>query len=154
MTRHFPTTLLALVATVSLAVTVPATAAGGCPHHDREGGGHQAGHGHTRGHGKGCMGGRGMGGPPGDDLRRGRDVFRQSCGSCHAHGFAGAPLVGRPAMWTARAEQGMDTLLANAVGGYRAMPPRGGNPALTNEQTRDAIRFMLWRSGVSVPEGG
>jgi cytochrome c5 len=33
--------------------------------------------------------------------------------------------------------------VSNAINGLNAMPPRGGNPTLTDEQIRAAVEFML-----------
>jgi cytochrome c5 len=40
-------------------------------------------------------------------------------------------------------ERGLDGLVQNAVNGLNAMPPRGGNPALTDAQIQAAVEFML-----------
>ena len=40
-------------------------------------------------------------------------------------------------------EKGMDTLVQNAINGLNVMPPRGGNPSLTDEQIRAAVEHMV-----------
>jgi cytochrome c5 len=40
-------------------------------------------------------------------------------------------------------EKGIDTLVTNVINGLNVMPPRGGNPGLTDEQIRAAVDFML-----------
>jgi cytochrome c5 len=40
-------------------------------------------------------------------------------------------------------EKGMASMVASAINGINVMPPRGGNPALTDEQIRAAVEFML-----------
>lgn len=54
-----------------------------------------------------------------------RETYLRSCHSCHGSGVGGAPRSGDTKAWAPRLAKGMDTLVANAVNGYRAMPPRG-----------------------------
>ncbi len=63
--------------------------------------------------------------------------------SCHEGGVAGAPITGSDQMAQRLSEKGIDTLVANAINGINVMPPRGGNPGLTDEQIRAAVEFML-----------
>ena len=58
-------------------------------------------------------------------------------------GVAGAPIAESEQMTARLDEKGLDTLVSNALNGLNAMPPRGGNPALTDEQIRAAVEFML-----------
>jgi len=39
--------------------------------------------------------------------------------------------------------KGLDGLVATAISGLNAMPARGGNPSLTDEQIQAAVEFML-----------
>jgi cytochrome c5 len=34
-------------------------------------------------------------------------------------------------------------MVANAINGINVMPPKGGNPSLSDEQIRAAVEFML-----------
>ena len=46
--------------------------------------------------------------------------------------------------WAARFdEKGLEMLVSNAINGLNAMPARGGNPALTDEQIQAAVEYML-----------
>ena len=60
---------------------------------------------------------------------------------------AGArPAIGQH--WTARIAQGTDILHKHAIDGYTGpdggvMPPKGGNPALTDEQVIATVDWML-----------
>ncbi|NNC98718.1 MAG: cytochrome c5 family protein [Gammaproteobacteria bacterium] len=73
-----------------------------------------------------------------------------SCAACHAAGIAGAPAVGDPDAWTARIEQGLDTLYDHAINGYQGsagmMPAKGGNIALSDESVKAAVDYMLEKS--------
>ncbi len=70
----------------------------------------------------------------------GADVVKQVCAGCHAAGVLGAPKTGDKGAWAARGS--VDQMLKVAIAGKGAMPPRGGNPGLSDEQLRDAIVEM------------
>jgi len=73
----------------------------------------------------------------------GEEVYNGLCMTCHSAGVAGAPITGSDQMAQRLSEKGMDTLVANAINGINVMPPRGGNPGLSDEQIRAAVEFML-----------
>ena len=73
----------------------------------------------------------------------GAEVYGGLCKTCHDAGVAGAPLPGSEDMAARLAERGLDGVVANAINGYNAMPPRGGNPMLTDAQVKAAVEFML-----------
>ncbi len=74
--------------------------------------------------------------------RSAADVYTASCASCHASGVLGAPKFGT-AEWTDRAAKGMETLLANAINGINAMPPRGACATCSDEDLEGAIQHMI-----------
>jgi cytochrome c5 len=76
----------------------------------------------------------------------GKKVFDSTCHVCHATGVAGAPKLGDKAAWAPRIKQGEETLVKHALGGLRAMPPRGGNSSLSDAQVRAAVEFMVSQS--------
>jgi cytochrome c5 len=73
----------------------------------------------------------------------GEQVYNGLCMTCHAAGVAGAPITGSDQMAQRLSEKGIDGLVTNAINGINVMPPRGGNPGLTDEQIRAAVEFML-----------
>jgi cytochrome c5 len=73
----------------------------------------------------------------------GKDVYDKVCAVCHGTGVAGAPKVGDKAAWAPRLAQGKDVLHANAIKGKGAMPPKGGNPALSDAEVSAAADYML-----------
>ena len=77
----------------------------------------------------------------------GKTIFDNLCHTCHAAGIAGAPKVGDKAAWGPRISQGADSLNAHAINGYQGksgvMPAKGGNPALTEEQVKAAVSWMI-----------
>jgi cytochrome c5 len=80
--------------------------------------------------------------------RSGKEVFSTVCSACHSTGAAGAPKVGDKAAWAPRAAKGIDALLQSAENGKGAMPPRGGNPSVTNDELRATIEYMLKETGL------
>jgi cytochrome c5 len=74
-------------------------------------------------------------------------IFGNLCTGCHTSGAGNAPTLD-PAHWTARIAQGKDTLYRHAIEGYNGpdggvMPPKGGNPALTDAQVQATVDWML-----------
>ena len=80
----------------------------------------------------------------------GKTIFGSLCHSCHETGVAGAPKVGDKAEWATRMAAGLDTLDKHALEGYTGkagvMPAKGGNPALTEEQVKAAVAWMVDQS--------
>jgi cytochrome c5 len=72
----------------------------------------------------------------------GKDVYTKTCSACHAMGVAGAPKFGDKAAWGPRLKEGIDHLLGVALKGQGAMPPKGGNPALSDADVKAAIEYM------------
>jgi cytochrome c5 len=70
-------------------------------------------------------------------------LFAQTCQACHATGAAGAPKVGDKAAWAPRAAQGIDTLVANAIKGKGAMPPKGGAATASDADIRAVVSYMV-----------
>jgi len=58
-------------------------------------------------------------------------------------GLANAPKFGDKAAWAPRLETGRDALLNSALKGKGAMPPKAGNPKLSDEEVAAAMDHML-----------
>lgn len=73
-------------------------------------------------------------------------IYKNLCGACHATGASGAPKLEK-GLWSTRMAQGTDLLVKHAIDGYRGengiMPAKGGNLALTDEQVKAAVEFMI-----------
>ncbi|MFC3550794.1 c-type cytochrome [Lysobacter cavernae] len=73
-------------------------------------------------------------------------IFDGLCAGCHKSGAGGAPTMDQ-AHWGPRLAQGKDTLHKHAIEGFTGaagvMPPKGGNPALTDEQVIATVDWML-----------
>ena len=76
----------------------------------------------------------------------GKAVYSQTCVACHQVSVAGSPRLGDKAAWAPRIQQGMDVLVQSVSKGKGAMPPKGGNAALTDAQLRAAVEFMVSQS--------
>lgn len=80
----------------------------------------------------------------------GKAIYDKTCALCHAAGVAGAPLPDSKEHWAARMAQGRDTLYKHAVEGYTGqagmMPPRGGNPTLSDDEVKAAVDYMVGKS--------
>lgn len=79
----------------------------------------------------------------GGDTGKGKAIFESTCVVCHGSGVAGAPKVGDKAAWAPRLKAGMDTLHADAIKGKGAMPPKGGNPSLSDADVMAAVDYMV-----------
>jgi cytochrome c5 len=73
-------------------------------------------------------------------------VFNNLCTGCHTSGAGGAPTLTAAGMG-ARAGKGKDTLYKHAIEGFQGtagvMPAKGGNPALTDDQVKATVDWML-----------
>ena len=76
----------------------------------------------------------------------GQKVYKQSCQACHANGVANAPKPGDKAAWAPRIAVGMDALLASAIKGKGAMPPKGTCMGCSDADLKAAIEYMVSQS--------
>lgn len=81
------------------------------------------------------------------EARSGEEVYKASCQACHATGVANAPKLDDKAAWEARVATGMEALMKTAINGKGAMPARGGNPAITDEEIKSVIVYMTDKAG-------
>lgn len=76
----------------------------------------------------------------------GEKVYKGLCMSCHDAGVAGAPKLGDKEAWKARIATGNDALYETAIKGKGAMPPKGGNAKLTDDEVKAAVDYMVEKS--------
>lgn len=87
------------------------------------------------------------GGP--QTAKTGEQVVNEVCIACHGIGALGAPKIGDAGAWGPRIAQGYETLIKHAISGLRSMPPRGGNPELSDDDIARAIAFMANKAGAN-----
>jgi len=72
----------------------------------------------------------------------GKSTYDTTCVACHGTGAAGAPKFGDKAAWAPRLKQGAAVLQDHAIKGKGAMPPKGGNMALSDAAVKAAVDYM------------
>ncbi|MEQ7919029.1 c-type cytochrome [Xanthomonas sp. WHRI 1810A] len=72
------------------------------------------------------------------------DIIAKHCNACHGAGLLGAPKIGDTAAWKDRADHqgGLDGILAKAITGINAMPPKGTCVDCSDEDLKGAIKKM------------
>lgn len=73
----------------------------------------------------------------------GATVYKQNCAMCHNAGLAKSPKFGDKEAWESRLAGGQPALLQAALSGKGAMPPKGGNAKLSDEDVAAALAHML-----------
>lgn len=79
-------------------------------------------------------------------LAQGKAVYEKSCAACHTTGAAGAPKLGDKAAWKKHVAAGLPHMTEMAIRGEGAMPPRGGNPKLSDAEVRAAVAYLMENS--------
>jgi cytochrome c5 len=79
----------------------------------------------------------------------GETVYKSLCVNCHGIAAMAAmiPQTGDAAAWEARIAKGIDALYESAINGFTGdmgmMPARGSNPALTDDEVKAAVDYMV-----------
>lgn len=81
----------------------------------------------------------------------GKRVFSGLCFSCHGTGLPGIPQMGDQAAWGDRIAKGKELLYEHALNGFTgnsgiSMPAKGGNPALSDDEVKAAVDYMVANS--------
>lgn len=84
--------------------------------------------------------------------KTGEEIYKAVCSACHATGAAGAPKTGDKAAWAPLIKEGMDVLVKDSIKGIRAMPPRGGNPDLSDVEMARAVAYLANQAGANWKE--
>lgn len=80
----------------------------------------------------------------GGGARSADDIITKHCSACHSTGLLNAPKIGDTAAWKERADHqgGLDGILAKAITGINAMPPKGTCADCSDDELREAIQKM------------
>ena len=81
------------------------------------------------------------------DENPGKKVFEGLCVSCHGSGLPNIPQFGKPEDWKDRIAEGNALLYERAINGFTgksgmAMPPKGGNASLSDDEIRAAVDYI------------
>jgi len=81
----------------------------------------------------------------------GKEVYSGLCTSCHGTGLPGVPQLGDAAAWVDRIAQGKEVLYDHAINGFTGtgvlqMLPKGGNMALSDDEVKAAVDYMVANS--------
>jgi cytochrome c5 len=79
-------------------------------------------------------------------LATGQRVYEQTCAACHATGLAGAPKTGDKEAWSAHIHHGLDHMVESAINGKGAMPAKGGNASLSDDEVKAAVSYIVEQS--------
>ena len=78
--------------------------------------------------------------------KSGEEVYNGACVACHGAGIAGAPKTGDKAIWAPRIAQGMNVLYEHAIKGFKAMPAKGGQAALSDDEVKASVDYQVAKS--------
>ena len=81
--------------------------------------------------------------------KSGEEVYGQVCKNCHENGLAGAHKFGDKADWAKVIAQGPALTFQHALSGIRAMPAKGGNPDLDDDEVKRAAVYMINSAGAN-----
>ena len=77
----------------------------------------------------------------------GKKIYDQYCHVCHQAGVAGAPKFQNEADWKPRlANKSIDEIVAIAIKGLNAMPPKGTCMTCSDADIKAAVEYMLPKS--------
>ena len=89
--------------------------------------------------------------PVADNSAKGKEVFEKTCFACHGANspVPAVPHVANKEEWAPRIKQGEAVLFKHAIDGYAGkgmMPAKGGNTALSDDDVKAAVRYMVKES--------
>jgi len=73
----------------------------------------------------------------------GKAVYQNNCAACHETGVSGAPKIGDKPAWDGLIAKGKDQLVQSVINGMGAMPPKAGNPSLSEAEIRAAVDYIV-----------
>lgn len=79
--------------------------------------------------------------------KTGAEIYESTCIECHGDGKHNAPRFGDTKRWDKLVREGLNDLVPSALAGLRKMPPKGGNPALSDAEVARAVIYMANAGG-------
>jgi len=78
--------------------------------------------------------------------KSGEEVYNGACVACHGAGIAGAPKTGDKALWAPRIAQGINVLYEHSIKGFKGMPAKGGQAALSDDEVKAGVDYQVAKS--------
>ena len=88
--------------------------------------------------------------PSAADLAQGKVVYADNCAYCHDSGLTGAQKLTDAKAWAPLLKEGKDFLYNAAINGSFGGPAKGGNPKLSDADTRLAVDYMVAQARTAV----
>lgn len=82
----------------------------------------------------------------GGAARSGEQIYGANCAGCHGAGVMGAPKFGDKGLWAPRIAKGKDTLYKSALGGFKAMPPKGMCMNCSDAEIKATVDYMVGKA--------
>lgn len=74
----------------------------------------------------------------------GKRIFERNCEACHGGwGGYGAPGIGNYDSWRPALRRGEKGMMGAVLEGKNSMPPRGGNPTLSDADLTAAVQWII-----------
>ena len=84
--------------------------------------------------------------------RAAADIVKNTCAACHQTGAANAPKLGNAGDWAPRIKTGVNAMVQSVIKGKGAMPPKAGDPSLTDGEIHNAVVLMANQAGAKFKE--
>jgi cytochrome c len=75
-----------------------------------------------------------------------KTIYENTCAGCHNSGIAGAPKPGNKADWAHVRKESLSDVFSHAIKGFNAMPPKGGDTTLKDEDVKSTVKYMMEKS--------
>jgi cytochrome c len=79
----------------------------------------------------------------GEKAHPGKEGYENYCSACHGNDALGAPVPGDKKAWAKVIDKGMYQVYDHAINGYNAMPPKGGNMDLEDDEVKVIVDYMI-----------
>jgi cytochrome c len=77
------------------------------------------------------------------EVSKAQKLYEAKCSACHANAAIGAPVVGDKDAWAKVTSKGAEEIYKNAITGFNAMPPKGGDMDLSDDTVKEIVDYMI-----------